>query len=175
MNGKAYVGQTKHHILKRFKEHCQARSVLGSAIRKYGPENFEIEHIASSFDIQSLNEAEMSLINSFGTAVPHGYNVIKPEYYIRPIVAPSNDPDFERPPPPPAPPQTYYKLDIEFIERLDFFWADNKKLNIDLQESFRQACSRLTESEITKLEKTLLPRFVKKFKIKTPIQKCKVA
>ena len=40
VDGKCYVGKTKREIEQRFKEHQNANSCIGEAIRKYGAENF---------------------------------------------------------------------------------------------------------------------------------------
>ncbi|MBH9580891.1 hypothetical protein DOS62_06615 [Staphylococcus felis] len=38
INGKSYVGITTQGIKERFKQHCQSKSCVGNAIRKYGKE-----------------------------------------------------------------------------------------------------------------------------------------
>lgn len=48
INGKQYVGQTKHGFHKRFQRHCLAfnnglRNHISCAIHKYGKENFKVE------------------------------------------------------------------------------------------------------------------------------------
>lgn len=78
INGHAYIGQTIKPINRRWNEHkCGARypkMVVSRAIKKYGPENFNIEEICTSFDKEELNQKETYFINFYNTLVPNGYN-----------------------------------------------------------------------------------------------------
>lgn len=74
INGKSYVGITTQGIKERFKQHCQAKSCVGNAIRKYGKENFEISLIDVANGHKELMEKEIYWIdycNTFGS----GYNM----------------------------------------------------------------------------------------------------
>lgn len=75
LNGKIYVGQTKFSVEKRFKQHAKADSVIGSAIRKYGIENFNVEVIETCKTFTELNEREIFWIDFYNCKVPNGYNV----------------------------------------------------------------------------------------------------
>ena len=45
VNDKLYIGQTTRALEKRFKEHFYEDSAIGSAMRKYGLEHFQIYSI----------------------------------------------------------------------------------------------------------------------------------
>jgi group I intron endonuclease len=80
VNGKRYVGMTAMTLPKRINAHRHAvkkgsNTILHNAIRKYGIESFTFEHVASSFDRESLQESERALIQQEGTLYPHGYNM----------------------------------------------------------------------------------------------------
>lgn len=79
VNGKQYVGVTKHTSLQRFKRHCKSKSVIGQAIRKYGSENFSIGTVDQQFSTKKeADQLEIKLIELFRTRTsPHGqgYNV----------------------------------------------------------------------------------------------------
>ena len=70
INGKIYIGETLNTIEKRFKQHCSDAYLktyenyyFYKAIRKYGPENFEIsqlEHV-SNLDRKVLKEEILKL------------------------------------------------------------------------------------------------------------------
>ena len=77
INNKVYVGKTEFSIEKRFKEHCQdafrercEKRPLYSAIRKYGIENFHIELIEET---DNLEEREIYWIG-FYDGYTKGYN-----------------------------------------------------------------------------------------------------
>ena len=79
INGKCYIGQTRKSVEARFREHVNeanrgARFYLQSAIRKYGPENFRVETIATANNIDELNQLEEYYIRKFNT-VETGYNL----------------------------------------------------------------------------------------------------
>src|ERR1035437_7162660 len=42
-DGRAYIGVTKNAAPQRFREHCNARPLIGDAIRECGRENVQIE------------------------------------------------------------------------------------------------------------------------------------
>lgn len=77
VNGKQYVGQTVRTLEERYKEHIRNKtSYLGTAIRKYGRENFTAEVIDSSLLIDDLNEKEIYWTKKLKTKIPHGYNLV---------------------------------------------------------------------------------------------------
>jgi group I intron endonuclease len=82
-NGKSYIGITTQGIRKRFSQHirralqrCGAESMthLSMAIRKYGADAFDVTHIASASDFETLLATEMVLIRQHLTLWPTGYN-----------------------------------------------------------------------------------------------------
>ena len=80
VNGKVYIGQTKHSLDVRKQRHLQqARKGTNThfyqAIRKYGEDMFIWEIICSAKDKQTLNELETFFINKFDS-IKHGYNMV---------------------------------------------------------------------------------------------------
>src|SRR6516165_8432239 len=80
INQKSYIGITTRALDKRLWDHCsRARNnpvwIISKAIQKYGWENFQTEHIASSWDISSLLDLEALLIKQENTRSPFGYNM----------------------------------------------------------------------------------------------------
>lgn len=83
INGKSYIGQTINSLKQRKREHIdasnknKAKIYFHSAIRKYGPENFEWEvlHIGSS--TEELNKLEIFYIGYYDTFLGEGYNLIE--------------------------------------------------------------------------------------------------
>lgn len=76
LNQKVYIGQTTKTIEERWNGHktnpgCKK---LHRAIKKYGSENFKIEEIYVSFDLENLNKIEELLINKF-KSIENGYNL----------------------------------------------------------------------------------------------------
>ena len=75
-SGKAYIGLTKGPLEKRWKEH-QKKALNGykhpfhSAIRKYGPSIFLIEHIACAIGFADAQDAEVLCI----AQTPEKYNL----------------------------------------------------------------------------------------------------
>lgn len=77
INSKVYIGQTIQPLIKRWQRHCRngKSTVIGSAIQKYGRENFSIEIIDTASTIDELNEKEIKWINYYNCVLPNGYNV----------------------------------------------------------------------------------------------------
>lgn len=77
INHKSYIGQTINSLKSRFSAHCSAtsKSLISSAIRKYGKENFKIEVITEATSREELNKLEFDLITSNNTLIPNGYNL----------------------------------------------------------------------------------------------------
>ena len=75
INHKCYVGQSIH-IEKRWQEHCRpsTKSVISSAIKKYGKENFSFQ-ILEECSEQELDEKEIFYIKKFNCIIPNGYNI----------------------------------------------------------------------------------------------------
>jgi group I intron endonuclease len=77
VNGKQYVGQTGD-LKMRWYRHRNAKhptSVLHSAIRLYGIDNFVFTHLMDVLSQEYANEIEQELIASKGTLAPGGYNL----------------------------------------------------------------------------------------------------
>lgn len=80
INGKCYIGQTRHSLEHRKSIHLQ-RAKQGidthfyQAIRKYGAENFEWEILCSTNDKQRLNELETFYITKYDS-IRSGYNMV---------------------------------------------------------------------------------------------------
>lgn len=84
---KIYVGQTKHPIEKRWKEHIHAykygvkykkhikNSAIYSAMRKYELTSFQIIEIEKCNNIDELNQREIYWIKELNTLSPNGYNL----------------------------------------------------------------------------------------------------
>lgn len=80
INGKQYVGQTTRTLEERWYEHCYDDksanfSILKSAIKKYGENNFKVEVIRECKTQQELNEFERYFIAKYNTISPNGYNI----------------------------------------------------------------------------------------------------
>lgn len=78
---KCYVGQTKHSMEKRWKDHVRDANsrkdyMFQRAIRKYGPESFDHEVLEVCTTSEAANEAEQWWIAHFGSNDPTlGYNL----------------------------------------------------------------------------------------------------
>jgi group I intron endonuclease len=87
INGKEYVGLTTRSLDVRWKQHVQEsnkvgsweyKTPLGSAIKKYGKEAFEVFVVEQFDNIESLKQAETRIIIERNTHVScGGYNVTK--------------------------------------------------------------------------------------------------
>ena len=84
INNKIYIGKTKRTIEIRFKEHInkalleknKSNMPICRAIYKYGKENFKIESLYNSNDIEKINEKEDFFIKEYRTNENEiGYNV----------------------------------------------------------------------------------------------------
>lgn len=80
-NGKVYVGQTKQGLKRRWSRHCwDARrgssNRFHDAIRRYGPDSFEVTHVATALKEEWADEAEMQLIADY-RSFNRGYNDTK--------------------------------------------------------------------------------------------------
>lgn len=167
INGKAYIGQTKTPFEVRFASHKTCNSVIGSALRKYCPENFTTEVLAVAFDAEALNEAENRLINIYQCRVPHGYNVMVDSNYIKPSIIPPEESEYpycrltDRPIAPKT--KEFYKLHVEFERRATYvnYWGSGE---LDLQGMFLDMAKAWPKDKVH-----LLPSYVKKLFIKTPI------
>lgn len=67
INGRCYIGITKHSIHKRFRQHLFAahsgkKSYLYDAIRSYGNEHFSIEHLCSFSNEEAMLNSERNHI-----------------------------------------------------------------------------------------------------------------
>lgn len=82
LSGKIYIGQTVQSLEDRWSDHSRPargrhknKSAIGSAIRKYGKENFFIEKIDSAGSIEALGVLEAHYIQKYGSLAPAGYNL----------------------------------------------------------------------------------------------------
>lgn len=80
INGKCYIGQTRHSLEHRKKAHLiRARQGVEThfyqAIRKYGENNFEWEILCSASNKQTLNELETYYITKYDS-IKNGYNMV---------------------------------------------------------------------------------------------------
>jgi len=86
INNKIYVGRTEKSIRDRFKNHISSSKndpaayflPLYHAFRKYGINNFEIQHLYTFFckNTDEANNIETYLINKNNAFYPNGYNVL---------------------------------------------------------------------------------------------------
>lgn len=75
VNGKCYVGQTKHPVSKRVYFHSKHKqSLAGRAIRKYGIDAFDI-HYVNGVPMHLIDWFEIAMIRQCGSVVPNGYNL----------------------------------------------------------------------------------------------------
>lgn len=80
INGKQYIGITTQSLNIRWSEHIsrsrykEYNSNIHAAIRKYGKENFIIEHIASAINLKDLKALEIQLVAQYNTFLS-GYNL----------------------------------------------------------------------------------------------------
>ena len=80
INGKCYIGQTRHSLQQRKNKHlvCVRSGVkthFYCAIRKYGEENFDWEIVCSTNNKQHLNELETYYITKYDS-IKNGYNMV---------------------------------------------------------------------------------------------------
>ena len=80
INGKCYIGQTRHSLEHRKTAHLRkaekgVETHFYQAIRKYGEENFEWEILCSANDKKRLNELETFYITKFNS-IKNGYNMV---------------------------------------------------------------------------------------------------
>jgi group I intron endonuclease len=77
-SGKSYIGQTKHSIERRFREHCNPSSkcrLIRRAIQKHGEANFDLQLLYTTDSVHMSNIAEQAAIKHFNSMVPNGYNL----------------------------------------------------------------------------------------------------
>lgn len=78
VNGKCYVGKTKHESILRWKDHINGyhpSSLIHKAIMKYGVDEFSFEVIESNVSEELLNELEIYYISKYNSKNPNGYNL----------------------------------------------------------------------------------------------------
>ncbi len=80
INGKCYIGQTRHSLEHRKNIHLSkakqgVETHFYQAIRKYGAENFEWEVLCTANDKQTLNELETYFITKYDS-IKRGYNMV---------------------------------------------------------------------------------------------------
>jgi group I intron endonuclease len=77
---KIYIGQTKHALDTRIKNHIkeskqESNRPFMSSINKHGIDNFTFEIIDSANNLDELNDKEIYWINFYNSVFPNGYNV----------------------------------------------------------------------------------------------------
>ena len=80
INGKCYIGQTRHSLAERKRIHLtKANQGINthfySAIRKYGADNFDWETLCVANSKEHLNELETFYITKYNS-IKHGYNMV---------------------------------------------------------------------------------------------------
>ena len=78
VNGKAYIGQTRHDAEKtRIPIHFAGKGnrVIKNAIKKYGKDAFTYDILHDGIIPEFLNDLEKETIEKFNTVAPHGYNL----------------------------------------------------------------------------------------------------
>ena len=79
INGKRYIGQSRH-LIKRWNQHkSESRKdaplcIVDKAMKKYGIENFDF-NIILECEIDMLDKWETDMINLYDCVIPKGYNV----------------------------------------------------------------------------------------------------
>lgn len=66
---------SRRWVCHKAEAHSGGTRILSKAIRKYGPDAFRVEHIASAKTRQGLGELEILLIQQYETKAPLGYNM----------------------------------------------------------------------------------------------------
>lgn len=74
LNGKRYVGVT-NNTERRWRQHARADSYIGSAIRKYGTNNFSFQVIEEFSSRELAYEAEILYIKQHNLKGLAGYNL----------------------------------------------------------------------------------------------------
>jgi len=80
ITGKIYIGQTKHALDTRIKNHMKESKQESNrpfmlSINKHGIDNFTFETIDSANNSDELNDKEIYWINFYDSVFPNGYNV----------------------------------------------------------------------------------------------------
>ena len=74
INGKIYIGMTVRDVMDRISAHLRSKSHIGSALRKYGIQYFDISVIDFAKDHGTLCDKEIEYINFYDCRAPKGYN-----------------------------------------------------------------------------------------------------
>lgn len=78
INGKSYIGKTKHQSIIRWRDHINGyhpNSAIHKAIVKYGVVNFTFDVLETNINDDSLNELEIYYIQKYKSKSPNGYNL----------------------------------------------------------------------------------------------------
>lgn len=81
VSGKVYIGQTRMGVVRRWITHksdalLRPKSIFHKAVKKYGPENFDVVELGPAFSLEELNEMEMRAIWTHrSTDREFGYNI----------------------------------------------------------------------------------------------------
>lgn len=79
LNGKHYVGVSARPAYSRWSRHKAAardgaEDVFARAVRKYGPDNFEVRTLAADMTPEKALWLEAEMIKALNCRAPHGYN-----------------------------------------------------------------------------------------------------
>lgn len=80
-SGKSYIGISSKTAADRFVKHMEhargkrKNGIIYSALRKYGPDSFDVKTLVIANDFQYLCDLEVKVIAAFGTKYPNGYNM----------------------------------------------------------------------------------------------------
>lgn len=159
INGKIYVGQTKHTLKTRFGAHKRSsrrkevKSLISKAIKKYGEENFSIEQIDTAKNLTCLNKKEIFWIKSLNSQKPEGYNILKGgktnEKQIKYDFICYEFDFLKR--------KTKITSYEEFLKITKKSWFDKKKLikGIEINNRYYKRTDTLTEKELKELTKII--------------------
>jgi group I intron endonuclease len=78
IDNKCYIGQTINTIEERWRNHLKKSSnciYLKHAIDKYGVDNFIVEQLEETDDLDMLNKFEIIYILKYNSLIPNGYNI----------------------------------------------------------------------------------------------------
>jgi group I intron endonuclease len=91
INEKIYIGQTKINPIKRFKQHCCAKTIFGKEIRLVGKENFSLEIICDNILEKDIHNLEVDYIKKYDCIYPNGYNRNKGGVYNKEMCQEARD------------------------------------------------------------------------------------
>jgi group I intron endonuclease len=80
VNNKPYIGLSEVSLINRWTKHKSSartgsNTILHKAMRKYGIDKFDIEHVATAFTKSDMEYIERLLIDQYDCLCPNGYNL----------------------------------------------------------------------------------------------------